>query len=393
MKSNNEKLRVTMLAPTIAVGGIATWLRILLKYSDIKKIVYEVLDTSKLYDPFGRKYNLRGIMFGLRDAFLQLMRLVKNLAIFKPNVVYFTCAPSAGYATRDIFFMFMLNLLNVPTIAHLRGGNIEGFWGGNKFRKFIVISALKTCRAILVITREMEEKGKIIFSADKIIYFPNMIDDISIKNIKDHPRNFEPTGSIKLLHVGWQCPEKGSFDLVEAMKDINSHVTCDLVGTAAPEYEMAIEARIDELGIKDRIKMVGQKTGNDIVEAFNKADIFVFPTHREGPEGFPNVILEAMACGLPIIANEVGNIREMIGADTESPAGLLLDNVDPVDPREIADKIEKLIAAPELRSNLSKNGILRVKEYYVASKVAPALEELLYDIFHPTKKASNRISV
>jgi glycosyltransferase involved in cell wall biosynthesis len=94
------------------------------------------------------------------------------------------------------------------------------------------------------------------------------------------------------------------------------------------------------------------------------------------------VILEAMAYGLPIIANEVGNIREMIGVDTDRPAGVLLKQVDPIDPKELAALIDDLARDTEKRRAFSRNGVQRVTEEYAASKVVPKIEKIWAQIAH-----------
>ena len=88
------------------------------------------------------------------------------------------------------------------------------------------------------------------------------------------------------------------------------------------------------------------------------------------------VILEAMAYGVPIIANEVGNIREMIGFDTDHPAGVLLKQVDPIDPKELAALIDDLANDTEKRRAFSRNGIHRVTREYAASNVVPKIEQI-----------------
>lgn len=375
---SNKRCRVILLAPKKVVGGITTWARYLLKYSNREKVEYHVIDTSKLYDALGKKLGCRGAIMGTRDALVRLFVLLIAIKKFSPHLVYFTCAPSIGLVVRDAAFMFLLRLLRIPTIAHLRGGDVDGFFGGNILRRFIVNSALRSCRAVFVITHEMEKASQAIFVDDKVIYVPNMIDDDIVARQSDrHIYTIQEKAPLKLLHVAWQAPEKGSLDLVEAMRYVQTPISCDLVGQAAPEYRELIEKRIRVYKVSDKIRLVGIKTGSDLEKVFEQADIFLLPSHGEG---FPNVILEAMAYGLPIIANDVGNIREMIGVDGTKPAGLLLKQVDPIDAAELAKLIDKLAMNPNLRMKLSRNGRTRVRNKYIASKLVPELENLLEEL-------------
>lgn len=374
------KTKIIMLGPTTVVGGITTWLKVLLKYSSHDQIEYNVIDTSKKYQPLGSKLDLSGSIHGLYDALSRFVNMVQMLITKRAKVVYINCSPSIGLVVRDSFYMYLLFLIRIKTIVHLHGGNVDGFFGGNFIRKVMVRLALASCRAIIVITREVEAAGKEIFGEKKIIYMPNMFDDdlFNAHGIKEiYPADGH---TFNLAHVAWQSQEKGSLDLVNAMNYVKSDVLCVLVGVASDENKRKIEERIRSLNVGDRIRLIGQKTGQDIVDIFEKADIFILPTHKEGPEGFPMVILEAMAYGIPIIANNVGNIAEMIGANTDNSAGLILTNIDPVNAGEIAELIDRLVNNVVLRKTFSTNGKRRIQYNYLASKVVPELESVLMNL-------------
>ncbi len=358
------------------------WTRYLRKYSNPQKVKYHVIDTSKLYDPLGKKLGVRGAILGLHDAIKRFVKILILLITFHPHMVYFTCSPSIGLVVRDAPLMFLLHLLGICTIAHLHGGNVERFFGGFALRRFIVQNGLRCCRSIFVITREVEKEGQAIFSNSKIIYVPNMIDDTIVTDITNkHIYSIEQKSPLKLIHVAWQAPAKGSLDLVEAMRYVQTPVSCDLVGNAAPEHQKSIENQIRKYKVGHKIRLVGLKTGSDLENIFKQADIFVFPSRKEG---FPFVIIEAMAYGLPIIANDVGNIREITGFDESEPAGLLLKKTRPIDAEELAALIDKLAMDPDLRMKLSQNGRRRFANKYLASKVVPELEDLLKDLVYST---------
>ena len=386
----SKKIRVLLLAPQKAVGGISTWAKTLLKYSDPGKVEYRVIDTSRLYVELGQRLGLRGALSGLQDAVVRFFRVMYQLIRFHPNLVYINSSPSIGLLVRDVPLFILLRCLGVKAIAHLHGGNVAGFFGQRGLRKLWSCLGLKCCYAVFVITREIEREGRKRLNSQRIIYVPNMIDDAFVaKKQERHIRVFPENQPFKLIHVAWQAPEKGSLDIVKAMEYIETPVKCELVGIAAPENVEIIEKKIRELNVGDKVRLAGLRTGSDLRAMYENAGIFLLPTHREGPEGFPMVILEAMAYGLPIIANDVGNIREMIGYDTDAPAGLLLEQVDPVNPKELADKIDRLIKDYPLRQKMSINGRKRIVENYLASKVVPNLESLLVELVftRPTPKS------
>jgi len=381
MNNKNDELHVILLAPINAVGGIATWTKYLLKYTNPENVKYHVIDTTKRYDSLGTKLRFCGAFLGLRDSVVRFFKLVKCIRKVHPDLVWITASPSIGLVVRDAPLMLCLRMSRISAIAHLRGGNLSWFFGGFFLRRLLVRSGLRSCRAVFVITRKVEDVARKVLDENKVIYVPNMIDDTRTNNLEDKTiYSVRDNVPLKLAHIAWQAEEKGSLDLVSAMKHVQTNVDCDLVGTVGDKNRKLIETHISELGVGNKIRLVGVKTGIDLNKMFEKADLFVFPTHLEGPEGFPNVILEAMAYGLPIIASDVGNIREMIGADTATPAGELLKEVDPINPQELSEAIDRLILDQKRRKEFSQNGRDRVKTLYLASRIVPKLERLLKNL-------------
>lgn len=394
LQLTSSLIKVLFLAPQRSVGGIATWARILLSFSNPEKIAYRVIDTSRLYVEPGQRLGIWGTVLGLRDALKRIGLVLMALITFRPHLVYITTAPSIGLLVRDIPLIILLKCLCVKVVLHLHGGNLSGFFGDGGLRRQLSCWGLRCCHAVFVITRQVEKVARQRLNPNRVFYVPNMIGDELIDGIAD--RQIQPLQdgqSAKLIHVAWQTPEKGSLDVIEAIKNVKVSVSCDLVGVCAPENAQVMDRRIAELSVADRIKRVGQKKGSELKKIYQTADIFLLPTHLRGPEGFPMVILEAMAYGLPIIANDVGNIREMIGFDTEAPAGWLLEQVAPIDPKELADKIDRLWQDAALRQQMSHNGRKRVKENYLASKVVPSLESLLVELAaaNPTPQSINTL--
>ena len=367
-----------MLAPTIVVGGITTWLRLLQKYSNYEAVDYKVIDTSKLYETFDSKFSARSALFGIRNATLRLYKLLRAVVSEKPDLVYFACAPSFRFAYRDTLYLFLMKILKIPSVVHMHGGNIEDFFEGNALKRYLVINSLRTSLLILVITRDMESYSRDIFG-NKVTYMPNMFDDEMFKDIANSERLTKINNGHEFiaLHVAWQSKEKGTIDLIKAMGYTKHKVKCFLVGTYAAEFKSYADKLIYDMDLKNKVIFVGEKTGEDLQRFYSDADLFVFPTHHEG---FPMVILEGMAFGLPIIANDVGNIREMIGVDDEHPAGILLKQVSPVDPIELAGLIDELVKDHERRRQMGAAGKQRIEDKYLASKVVPVLENYLWNM-------------
>ncbi len=386
-----KKIKVLLLAPQKATGGIASWTHCLLKVSRQETVEYKVIDTSKLYDSMGHNLGLRGAFFGFRDAVIRLFKILYALCNYHPDLVYITSAPSIGLFVRDVPLMLSLKCFGIRCILHLRGGSVRGFVGTSRIRQWGTKMALRSCRAVFVITREVEKYLRENIGAQRMFYIPNMIEDEYVET-RPAKKVYSPVDKkvMNLIHVAWQAPAKGSMDLVEAMRYVKSSVHCKLVGEIAPEYEANLAQMIQSCNLQNKVSLTGIQKGHALDRLYQDADVFVFPTHSEG---FPNVILEAMANGLPIIASDVGNIREMIGYDSDCPAGLLLEDVPPINAVELAKKIDALVQDSSLRQSMGISATKRVQKYYLASKVVPNLESLLVGlaVAKPTPQSINHI--
>ncbi len=160
-------------------------------------------------------------------------------------------------------------------------------------------------------------------------------------------------GTFIVLAVGRLSREKGHRDLLEAAAILrglhpSAPVRFVLVGDG-PERR-ALAARSDELGLQADVTFTGQK--HDVRPFYALAGIVVLPSHSEGS---PNVILEAMAAGVPVVATAVGGVPEMV---TDAVTGLLVPSRNPT---ALASALARLIADDELRHKLAASASLCVK--------------------------------
>ena len=149
-----------------------------------------------------------------------------------------------------------------------------------------------------------------------------------------------------ILAVGNLYPVKGHDILIRALALVAQRKP-DLPWVAAiagrGEEHASLLALADSFGLSERVKFLGVRS--DIGALLNGADIFVQPSRSEG---MPLAVIEAMRAGLPVIASDVGGLREMIasGADGEL--------VPAEDPQELASRLERLLEHPRERARLGR---------------------------------------
>jgi len=111
-------------------------------------------------------------------------------------------------------------------------------------------------------------------------------------------------------------------------------------------------ALIDELRVADRVRWIDAPPDADLAALYNLAAVFVLPSYYEG---FGLTVLEAMACGAPTIISDRGSLPEIAG-------GAALE-IDPDDPAELAEAIERVLNDAALQYDLRHKGLDRVKEF------------------------------
>ena len=123
--------------------------------------------------------------------------------------------------------------------------------------------------------------------------------------------------------------------------------------------------KADEFGIADKVTFVGWV--DDVSDYLRTADIFVLPSLQEG---LPNSLLEAMACGLPVVATRIGGVVDIV-KDGEN--GIL---VEPGDPKGMAEGIVRLFKDQEFARKIARNAFQTIKNSYSIDSIVPRYIEL-----------------
>jgi glycosyltransferase involved in cell wall biosynthesis len=167
--------------------------------------------------------------------------------------------------------------------------------------------------------------------------------------------------------VGRLVPEKGIDILLRAVaalqgSDLAHPVRLHLVGEGPLRSEL--QALAMQLAIADRVEFLGPRTPAQIADLLCSFDLVALPS-RTTPvwkEQLGRALLEAMACGVPVIGSDSGAIPEVVG-----DAGLIVPEGDAA---ALADAMARLLSSPELRRELSRRGRARVEMHYSQRRLA-----------------------
>lgn len=186
----------------------------------------------------------------------------------------------------------------------------------------------------------------------------------------DPPHNRTPL----IVAVGRLVEKKGFDDLVQACALLDAggeEFRCQIVG--AGELEQDLRRRIGELGLEERVEMLGPRPQAEVIRLVQEAAVFAAPCVVGGDgnrDGLPTVLLEAMALGTPCVSTDVTGIPEVIH-DRET--GLIVSQHDPA---ALACAIRRLLADSPLRVALAEQARKLVEREFDIHRNATAIREM-----------------
>ncbi|MFC1574578.1 N-acetyl-alpha-D-glucosaminyl L-malate synthase BshA [Gemmatimonadota bacterium] len=206
---------------------------------------------------------------------------------------------------------------------------------------------------------------------ERIRVIPNFIDPRIFRRDKEpcHRATLAPHGEKIVMHISNFRPVKRIPDVVEVFARIHKEVPSRLVLVGdGPERPRAVE-RAEELGVSQQVLFLGKHASVD--ELLACADLFLLPSRNES---FGLAALEALACGAPVIATDMGGIPELV---RHGETGFLfpLGAVE-----EMAEAGVKLLRDPQLWTRFSEAARADAVERFSSETIVPRYEELYEEI-------------
>ena len=178
--------------------------------------------------------------------------------------------------------------------------------------------------------------------------------------------------SIRALGVGRLVPKKGFDVLVEACALVRAQgvaVKATIVGDQGA-HEAEVRRRITARGLADAVQLAGPLGQAALLDEYLRATVFCLPCRvaEDGDrDGIPNVLIEAMACGLPVVTTAVSGIPELV---VDGVNGLL---VPPEDPAALAEAMVRLHRDPDLARRLGGAAEAAVRQRFDGERLAAHL--------------------
>ena len=206
--------------------------------------------------------------------------------------------------------------LRVPVTITLRGTEVP--LARDPLRRWRMIRALKRASRIFSVSASLKRHAESLGAAsDRILVVGNGVDMAKFHRLPRQPARSRlglPEGAPVLVSVGALVERKGFHRVMECLPALRQRfpgLRYLVVGGASPEgdWGAVLRQRAAELGLQDCVMFLGSVAPEELRVALSAANVFVLATRNEG---WANVFLEAMACGLPVVTTNVGGNAEVV---------------------------------------------------------------------------------
>ncbi len=296
-----------------------------------------------------------------------LLQILRAVLRFRRLVVQGGFALIHSDAPRNTLFSAVsLIFTRKKLVWHARVSNRDPIY--DRLNKHLVSKIICVSQAV---------KGRFEPCQSKCVVIYNGVDPSSFSP-KSCPGPFKqevniPNDSLLVSTIMQVIPSKGAKEFVEAAVSIckkRKNISFVVVGVWTDDAFIE-KLRCLAHPFKDRIHFLGYR--RKIWNILNDSDVFVLPSWPY-LEGLPRVVIEAMACGLPVVGTDVWGTNEAVVHDK---TGLL---VPPRDAASLEKAIMKLIDNPQLRSRFGENGRQRVEKVFDIAKHVSEVEKLYKEL-------------
>jgi len=252
-----------------------------------------------------------------------------------------------------------------PILATLQGSDIFHVTR-HQIGAWITKSVLTYCDRISALSQALAiATSKLGIPQSDIIIIPNGVD---LSQFIPQPDSRTPT----LLYVGSLIERKGISFLLRAMSIImQKHPTLRLVIVGNGPNESHLKKLTADLNLTEYVTFTGSLPPCEVQQLMKQAKVFILPSVEEG---LGVVLLEALACGTPIVASKVGGIPDVVTPEV----GIL---VSPADPLSLASGITSLLDDEQLWGKMSKKARIRAETNYDWQQIAKKYIKIYQEMY------------
>ncbi len=366
-----KRQRILICGPWNVAGGIASWVHQVFS-SDLAHVFdLALFNIDKDWAPIGPPGEMPRSAETWIQGLLRVARFEARLRSYRPRSVFIPSVLGLGLL-RDLIMCQIALARGVKPHVHLRSTN----WQWLTSRSPVSRRVLKTLTrgvGLVTLMEEIPREARWFFADSGYCVLPNFIADDRLEAARQAVLH---RGSVldnqpRILYAGLVSAKKGVFDLLDTASAV-PRASFDIVGPCTAEVRQQVLRRIQKEGLSGRVRLWKPVPYKELSGFYARASLFVLLSHTEA---FPNVFLEAMAHGIPIVATDVGAARSVVTGGPE-PAGVV---IAPRDPSLASRVINELISSSQQSVQMGRAGIRRVRQEYSEGVFVRRFAKLIAD--------------
>lgn len=362
-----NKTCVLLVSPLVSgvVGGIAKWTNNIYNYyetcvdSNIRLIPCY---NKEIHNPLSDDGCIARIYKGVNN-YLPLIKQVRSeLNNNQIDVVHICTSASLGLL-KDLAIIKLAKKKGKKVIVHFHFGRIPTIFKHSNWERLLIKKVIEMSDTQIVMDMASLNTLKSL-NYKNVCYIPNPLSSDTERCIEQN-QNVSRVPN-KIIFVGQMLQSKGIYELAQACSDIQN-IKLHYIG---PLPDTRVKEKLGTLIDESKMVIHDSMPFESVIKEMQSSSLFVLPTYSEG---FPNVIIESMACGCPIIATPVGAIPEMLDIYSNQKCGLC---VPPKNVDELKSAIIQSLNNPSDSLQMGERARQRVRSKYSISSVWNLLNDV-----------------
>lgn len=356
-------------SPQVFQGGIGAWARNILDYyqSQPGDIEIEKVSFDRRYAVSSKSTKLDRIWFGIRDYSRPIFQARKLLRKEHYDVLHL-CTSAQMSLYKDWFVLKIAKRFGAKAVVHFHFGRIPELLEKKNWECRMLLKVCKAADTIIVMDKRSQH-ALLALGYKNVYNLPNPLSSAIMQQVEAKEGKTERLPK-KLLYVGSLIRTKGIYELIQACGKCSGY-ELHIAGRYGDGFDDVLKQRAATYRDKGEwLHLSGHLSHEEVLGEMLSSTAFLFPSHTEG---FPNVILEAMACGCPIVTTMVGAIPEMLNHEGEEVCGIC---VPPQNEEAFYAGIQQMLNHPDFAQQCTANAKKRVHELYAIPVVWDQLSNI-----------------
>jgi glycosyltransferase involved in cell wall biosynthesis len=313
------------------------------------------LGCDVVMEPWGRHHDHESIASKVIRRSLDIPRIRRRLVSERFDVMVIKTAHDGRSLLANVPLLAATRRLVPSIIVQFHGGRSDLLVAPGQ-RRFKSASAalFLLSDGVLVLSTEEARESQSFWPRGCFRVVANPFVQPTEDGVPQRRADQRGDGPLSLLFVGRLIKEKGIFETLSAFATLTQRHDCRLVIVGDGPSANDVARRVEQLGLDGKVSLPGFLSGQPLLDAYRAADVFVFPSYREG---FPTAITEALAAGLPVVTTRTRGMADHL---REEENALF---VSPRDTRGLAATLERILSEPELRERMSAATTAKVAEF------------------------------